>query len=196
MDSPLSQRKPAKLSQSALDVVATEPTRAAYSPIVVSGVVRAIEFVADPSDRKRALFWLCRPERWNRRGSMPVRVLAIATLLHPRLPVGRALRHPRLPPPDQPDGEARFGVVDRLSARHGRHLLRKARRRIFPRLVRELLRLRPVRAAGFAPRALHRRAALDAARPADAPHRRRRRRRTRRKPDPRACARSRTATCA
>jgi Undecaprenyl-phosphate glucose phosphotransferase len=45
LDSPLSQRRPTRLSQSALDVVATEPTAAPYSPIVVSGFVRAIEFV-------------------------------------------------------------------------------------------------------------------------------------------------------
>ena len=38
------RHKPAKLSQSALDVVATEPRETAYSPIVVSGFVRAIEF--------------------------------------------------------------------------------------------------------------------------------------------------------
>src|SRR5437667_11223124 len=45
MDSPSPQRKPAKLSQSALDVVATEPTASAYSPIVVSGFVRTAEFI-------------------------------------------------------------------------------------------------------------------------------------------------------
>lgn len=45
IDSPLPQRKPPKLSQPALDVVATEPTATAYSPIVVSGVVRTIEFI-------------------------------------------------------------------------------------------------------------------------------------------------------
>ncbi len=44
MDSPAPQRKSARLSPSALDVVATEPKEAAYSPIVVSGFVRAIEF--------------------------------------------------------------------------------------------------------------------------------------------------------
>jgi Undecaprenyl-phosphate glucose phosphotransferase len=38
------RQKPPKLSQSALDVVANEPREAAYSPIVVSGFVRAIEF--------------------------------------------------------------------------------------------------------------------------------------------------------
>ncbi|MES1155025.1 MAG: undecaprenyl-phosphate glucose phosphotransferase, partial [Pseudorhodoplanes sp.] len=45
MDSSVAPRKPAKLSQSALDVVATEPTETAFSPIVVSGVVRTIEFL-------------------------------------------------------------------------------------------------------------------------------------------------------
>ncbi len=45
MDSPAPRRKPAKLSPAALEVVATEPTAAAYPPIVVSGVVRAIEFI-------------------------------------------------------------------------------------------------------------------------------------------------------
>jgi Undecaprenyl-phosphate glucose phosphotransferase len=45
MDSPAMQRKPATLSQSALDVVATEPRETAYSPIVVSGFVRLFEFV-------------------------------------------------------------------------------------------------------------------------------------------------------
>jgi len=44
MDSPAPSRKTAGLSQSALEVVAAEPTETAYSPIVVSGVVRAIEF--------------------------------------------------------------------------------------------------------------------------------------------------------
>jgi Undecaprenyl-phosphate glucose phosphotransferase len=44
IDSRSPQRKPA-LSQSALDVVATEPTATAYSPIVVSGFVRTIEFI-------------------------------------------------------------------------------------------------------------------------------------------------------
>src|SRR5688572_16164026 len=46
VDSSMAPRqKPARLSQSALDVVANEPREAAYSPIVVSGFVRAIEFV-------------------------------------------------------------------------------------------------------------------------------------------------------
>ncbi|HKY85587.1 MAG TPA: undecaprenyl-phosphate glucose phosphotransferase [Pseudorhodoplanes sp.] len=45
MDSPALQSNPAKLSQSALDVVATEPTETAFSPIVVSGFVRLLEFV-------------------------------------------------------------------------------------------------------------------------------------------------------
>jgi Undecaprenyl-phosphate glucose phosphotransferase len=44
MDSPAPPRKTAILSPSALEVVAAEPTETAYSPIVVSGVVRAIEF--------------------------------------------------------------------------------------------------------------------------------------------------------
>ncbi len=45
IDSPAPQRRPARLSQSALDVVASEPRETAYSPIVVSGFVRAIEFL-------------------------------------------------------------------------------------------------------------------------------------------------------
>src|SRR5438552_3719138 len=45
IDSPSPRREPAKLSQSALDVVATEPTATAYSPIVVSGFVRTTEFI-------------------------------------------------------------------------------------------------------------------------------------------------------
>ena len=44
MEAPPSQR-PAKLSQSALDVVANEPREAAYSPIVLSGFVRLTEFI-------------------------------------------------------------------------------------------------------------------------------------------------------
>jgi Undecaprenyl-phosphate glucose phosphotransferase len=46
MDSPVTQQRGRpKLSQAALDVVANEPREAAYSPIVVSGFVRLIEFV-------------------------------------------------------------------------------------------------------------------------------------------------------
>src|SRR5882757_5911804 len=45
MDASASPRKPAKLSQSALDVVANEPREMAYSPIVLSGFVRLTEFV-------------------------------------------------------------------------------------------------------------------------------------------------------
>ena len=100
---------------------------------------------ADHSDRNRALFCLSRPE-----GGIAVGLCGRdpddRDAVHPRLPVGRALRHSRLSPPDQSDGKARLRLVDGLSARHRRHLLRKTRRRIFPRLVRELLRLRPVRA--------------------------------------------------
>lgn len=45
MDAPSSQHKLAKLSQSALDVVANEPREAAYSAIVLSGFVRLTEFI-------------------------------------------------------------------------------------------------------------------------------------------------------
>src|SRR5690349_9807380 len=45
VSAPAPQHKQRKLSQPALDVVANEPREKAYSPIVVSGFVRLVEFI-------------------------------------------------------------------------------------------------------------------------------------------------------
>ena len=72
-----------------------------------------------------------------------------------RVPGGRHLPDPRLPPPDQSDGAAGLGLVDGLSARDRRLVLRQTRRDVLPRLARRPSSASACRAAGFARSSLY-----------------------------------------
>ena len=132
------------LSPDTLSVTA-KPYRAAYSPIVLAGLVRVIEFALVAAVGFAVYVVLCGADA-RLRLALFRRHLRHLAAGHAGVPDGRHLSGPGVPRPREAIHAARLGVVRGVSDRHQRFVLRQSRRPVLPRLARRLLRARAVRA--------------------------------------------------
>ena len=161
---------------------AAQPIAPAWSPIVVAGIVRMIEFALTVLVGLAIYGAYVVPIdgfEWH----YVAAIIGIAVLATARVPGRRHLPGAGVPRLREAVFPARLRLVGGVPDRHRRHVLRQGRRSVLARLARHLLRRRPARPDRLPARAVPARAPLDARRPARPPHRRGRRRRARRRAD-------------